>query len=55
MAKITVETKANLTNDQVFLDKRGSFFVCFTPGSEIGRILDVKQNQKFKVTIERVK
>ena len=55
--KITVETKADVDEEGrwVTLLKRGSFEVTFTKRSEIGQMLDVKDKEKFKVTIERIK
>ncbi len=55
--KVVMETKADvdLGMGDINLNSRGSFYVSFTRRSEIGRMLDVKDKEKFKVTIERIK
>lgn len=53
--KITVETVAKVeSGNAVNLATRGTFDVYFTKRSEIGRVLDVKNKEKFKVTVERI-
>ena len=44
-----------MDNSWINLNARGSFTVEFTENSEIQRMLNVKDGEKFKVTVERVK
>ena len=55
--KVTMEVKANTfpKGSEIALEARGSFGVYFSPRSEISQMLDVKDKEKFKVTIERIK
>ena len=57
--KVVMETTANVESDFKSLDislvARGSFCVLFSQGSEIQRMLDVKNKEKFRITIERMK
>jgi len=53
--KVVMETKAGVGDNDIYLETRGLFSVFFTKRSEIGRMLDVKNKEKFKVTVERIK
>jgi len=54
--KVVMETKAVIEDNgkEIYLETRGLFNVFFTKRSEIGRMLDVKDKEKFRVTIERI-
>ena len=52
--KVTMEVKANLDSDGVELATRGSFHVYYSKRSEINSMLNTKDGQRFKVTIERI-
>ena len=54
--KVTMDVKAkDYGGSGMSLYARGSFSVDFSKKSVIGKQLDVKDKERFKVTVERVK
>ncbi len=52
--KVTVEIKSKVDDTEVEFEK-GNFYIVFGNKSKIGKELKVKDKEKFRITVQRIK